>query len=370
MAFFNKKPSNQTFGTSDLYEEAQGRVGSQAMSNADPAEDLPVDFGGHTSETTTPKAGDKRAADDSPHADCPLQKVPRFQEPASNVEQITDDQQAQQAATEEIPTRQHCFNGSESEIQTPKFPFFSLPVELRNYIYTYLIPDRIHISLPRTPWHETSYVRPWSPAALSKEFRHEMRKIAYSDTPITIYLGNDTCIKGFKTWCRGLPREISLRHISIEDYVNIDWIIAGSVLERSPKVAAYDGMVYHYPSRLPVKFPGAFKFRGDWVISWLVCDLEDYDNDMQGLHWALECVIRKNYDAGTLVGGLDRNDVRYLANNSYLANRKYHDTRYENEDYVVSSDSEEESEEEPDQDLAEQASTPAQDEVASGEPAL
>ena len=300
-----------------------------------------------------------------------MSQVPRFQEPASIVEQITDDQQAPKEATEELTTEQRCTNDSSSGAATFKFPFFSLPPELRQEIYTYLIPDRIHISLPRTLWHETSYIRPWSPVALSKEFRHEMRKIAYSDTPITIYLCNGTCISGFKTWCRGLPKEISLRHISIDDYVDIDWITDGSVLERSPKVAFYDGLIYHYPSRLSLKFPGSFKFRGDWVIRWLVFDLEDYDDDMQGLHWALECVIRKNNDAGTLVGGLDRNDVRYLANSSYLANRKYHDPRYENENYMVSSDdSEEESEEEPDQGLGDQAFTPAQDEVASGKPAL
>ncbi|KAL8882604.1 MAG: hypothetical protein Q9198_000427 [Flavoplaca austrocitrina] len=393
MAFFNKKLSNQTLGTSDFQEEAQESVGFQASPNVDPAKDMPVDFGGHTSETTTPKAGDKRAADGSPHADCPLQKVsrtergelektyhknrrlltmsqvPRFQEPASIVEQITDDQQAQQAeqaATEELTTEQRCSNDSSSEAATLRFPFFSLPPELRQEIYTYLIPDRIHISLPRSPWHETSYIRPWSPVVLSKEFRHEMRKIAYSNTPITIYLCNDTCINGFKTWCRGLPREISLRHINIDNYVDIDWITDGSVLERSPKVAAYDGLIYHYPSRLPLKFPGSFKFRGDWVILWLVFDLEDYDNDIEGLYSALKEVVRKNTDAGTLVTGLDRNDVRYLANVSYLANRKYHDPRYEKENYMVSSDSEGECEEEPDQDLADQASTPAQDEVASG----
>ncbi|KAL8879893.1 MAG: hypothetical protein Q9198_002583 [Flavoplaca austrocitrina] len=341
------------FGTPDFQEEAQESLSLRAMSNADPAKGVPVDFDGNNPEETTPKAVNKRGSDGSPHADCPLQKlgpterVPRFQEPASIVEQITNDQQAQQAqqaATKESTTEQRCRNESSSEAATFKFPFFSLPPELRQEIYTYLIPDRIHISLPRTPWHEISYVRPWSPVALSKEFRHEMRKIAYSNTPITIYLCNDTCINGFKTRCR--------------------------VLERSPIVAAYNGLIHHYPSRLPLVFPESFKSKGDWVIRWLMFDLEDYDNDMKGLHWALECVIRRNTDAGTLVAGLDRNDVRYLANSSYLANRKYHDPRYENEDYVVSSDSDEESEEEPDQDLADQLWTPAQDEVTSGKPAL
>ncbi|KAL8888110.1 MAG: hypothetical protein Q9215_004399 [Flavoplaca cf. flavocitrina] len=373
MANFIKKLSNETLEMSNFQEEAQDGDGFRAMSNADPAEGVPVDFGRHHPEEMTPKAVNKRGADGSPHADCPLQKVSptkRVGEELPQKQTFIDHVPAQQAATKELTTEQRCRNESSSEAATFKFPFFSLPPELRQEIYTYLIPDRIHISLPRTPWHETSYVRPWIPVALSKEFRHEMRKIAYSDTPITIYLCNDTCINGFKTWCRGLPREISLRHISIDDYVDIDWISNGPVLERSPKVAAYDGLIYHYPSRLPLKCPGSFKFRGDWVILWLVFDLEDYDNDIEGLYSALKEVVRKNTDAGTLVTGLDRNDVRYLANVSYLANRKYHDPRYENEDYVVSSDSEEESEKESDQDLADKASTPAQDEVASGEPAL
>ena len=77
MAHFNKKPSNQTFGTSDFQEEAQESVSFRATSNADPAKDVPVDFDGHDPEETTPKAGDERAADGLPHADCPLQKVSR-----------------------------------------------------------------------------------------------------------------------------------------------------------------------------------------------------------------------------------------------------------------------------------------------------
>ncbi|KAL8879774.1 MAG: hypothetical protein Q9192_008163, partial [Flavoplaca navasiana] len=252
MAHFNKKLSHQELEAFDPCEEARRSFSSRVTLDTDPTENVQVNTGCPDPEKPNPMAGDKRAADSLPCGNRPLQKRTRTeqegeglpedqnssaksqtQEPTSSAEQ--NDQQAQQAETEELPTTQRSPNGSEPETPTPKFLFFSLPPELRDKIYGYLVPNRIHTAPPlelqrpywASPCYEEGDIRNWGLIFVSRQFRLEIRQIAYSPTPIDIHLSDNESITAYKTWAKGLPTGVLLRHIGIDEIADIDWMPDG-----------------------------------------------------------------------------------------------------------------------------------------------
>ncbi|KAL8836566.1 MAG: hypothetical protein Q9176_006203 [Flavoplaca citrina] len=69
---------------------------------------------------------------------------------------------------------------------TSDWSFFSYPPEVRNKIYAYLAPLRIHICPPEYV-QLTRYMEPWALVAVSSQFRTEIRAIIYPPTPIDLY---------------------------------------------------------------------------------------------------------------------------------------------------------------------------------------
>ncbi|KAL8888119.1 MAG: hypothetical protein Q9215_004408 [Flavoplaca cf. flavocitrina] len=114
---------------------------------------------------------------------------------------------------------------------TSDWSFFSYPPEVRNKIYAYLAPLRIHICPPEYV-QLTRYMEPWALVAVSSQFRTEIRAIIYPPTPIDLYplgaVGKVAC----RTWIEGLHEEMLLRHICIEDFLDIHWLRDGAVHER------------------------------------------------------------------------------------------------------------------------------------------
>ncbi|KAL9037044.1 MAG: hypothetical protein Q9180_003950 [Flavoplaca navasiana] len=70
-----------------------------------------------------------------------------------------------------------------------------------------------------------------APVAVSPQFRTKIRAIIYPPTPIDIYpLGRDGKV-ACGTWIEGLDEAVLLRHICIEDFLDIHWLPDGTVHE-------------------------------------------------------------------------------------------------------------------------------------------
>lgn len=302
-----------------------------------------------------------------------MSQVPRLQEPTSSAEQ--NDQQAQQAETEELPTKQRSPNGSEPETPTPTFPFFSLPPELRDKIYGYLVPNRIHIAPPlelqrpywASPCYEQGDIRSWGLIFVSRQFRLEMRQIAYSPTPINIHLSDNESITSYKTWVEGLPKGVLLRHIGIDEIADIDWMPDGCVPQRPREIQDRCYRRQVNSAGLPL-FPDFFETEGDWEIRWLTYDLDGDVMTMRSLPLAMSNVEYWKAQSGATATGLNKKGVRYLVD-TYLVSRKFRLPQFADENYQVSEYSGQEGEEEDDQNTLHLVTNPAQDQVASGEPA-
>ncbi|KAL9042898.1 MAG: hypothetical protein Q9180_000256 [Flavoplaca navasiana] len=265
-------------------------------------------------------------------------------------------------------------NGSEWETPTPKFPFFSLPPELRDMIYGYLVPNRIHIAPPlelrRPYWASPSYeqgdIRTWGPIFVSRQFRLEMRQIAYSPTPIDIHLSDRESIKAYQTWVKGLSEETLLRHIAIDEIVDIDWMPDGCVQLRPREIQERCYRQRANSAALPFFFPGFSERAGDWAIRWPKWDLDEDVMTMRSLPLALRKVDYRKAQSGATVTGLNKNEIRYLVD-IYLVSRIFRLPQFADDNYEVSEYFQQQREEEDDQDILDQVSNPAQEHVASGE---
>ncbi|KAL8878516.1 MAG: hypothetical protein Q9192_008434, partial [Flavoplaca navasiana] len=115
-------------------------------------------------------------------------------------------------------------------------------------------------------------------------------------------------------------------------------------------------------------FPDSFETEGDWAIRWLTYDLDGDVMTMRSLPLAMSNIEYWKAQSGATVTGLNKKEVRYLVD-TYLVSRKFRLPHFADENYQVSEYSGQESEEEDDQDILDQVSNPAQDQVASGESA-
>ncbi|KAI4229290.1 MAG: hypothetical protein LQ349_006407, partial [Xanthoria aureola] len=139
-----------------------------------------------------------------------------------------------------------------------KFPFFSLPPEICFHIYGYLAPNRIHIlpnakarKVPYKPWLDNEKVHPWALASVSRQFRAEIRFIVYAVSVIEIHLRGKYESKyesearaAYRAWITNLHEELAARikHLVLDDLVNIDWKPDGPVPERPMEIARREMM--------------------------------------------------------------------------------------------------------------------------------
>ncbi|KAL8845928.1 MAG: hypothetical protein Q9221_008941 [Calogaya cf. arnoldii] len=284
------------------------------------------------------KVGEKRGADESPEVGYSEQELPlsmkkrkllledsasllRSQElllpkPQSDTKLSATDQQAQQLAADGLPTTQHSDDGVGSAVSIPKYSFFSLPLELRNEIYGYLIPTRIHIAAPEDLQSQSEWIA--DTRALDGECKSARLRI-------NIYLPDETSIKAYETWIGSLP-EISLRHSSIDEYVDIDWAPDGPVpLRPQEKADLYDREskeTWGYRSSNPPDFGDTFNYLGDWEMRWLQYDRWWECSAMDDLKDLLSTANDRMARLSNAVAGLDADDVRRLVAR-YSTNRQF-----------------------------------------------
>ncbi|CAL8577409.1 hypothetical protein XPA_003238 [Xanthoria parietina] len=139
-----------------------------------------------------------------------------------------------------------------------KFTFFSLPPEIRFQIYGYLAPNRIHIlpnakarKVPCKPWLDNEKVHRWPLASVSRQFRAEIRFIVCAVSVIEIHLRGKYEYKyeseaqaAYKAWTTNLHEELAARikHLVLDDLVNIDWKPDGPVPDRPTEIARREMM--------------------------------------------------------------------------------------------------------------------------------
>ncbi|KAL8641324.1 MAG: hypothetical protein Q9226_008651 [Calogaya cf. arnoldii] len=208
-----------------------------------------------------------------------------------------------------LPTTQDSADVVESAVPIPKYSFFSLPLELRDEIYAHLIPNRIHIAPPNDFQCEPHWARqgpmikPWALVSVSRQIRYEVRSIAYPPTPINIHLCDKASITAYRTWLGGLP-EMSLRHIGINEYVDIDWAPDGPVPLRPQELEKlYVHRSEESPGRSLPEFGDTFGYVAN-------------DRMMK---------------PSNTVAGLNADDVRRLVI-KYLINKRYYLLDYGDED--------------------------------------
>ncbi|KAL9028544.1 MAG: hypothetical protein Q9180_007151 [Flavoplaca navasiana] len=125
---------------------------------------------------------------------------------------------------------------------------FSLPLELRFELYRYLVPNRIYIcparkirKVPFKPWLVNEKIKPWALASVSRQLRSEIRMIVYPQTVIEVRLTDNLQDRleflphqAYNAWIEGLHEEVaaSIKHLVIDETVNIDWKPDGPVPER------------------------------------------------------------------------------------------------------------------------------------------
>lgn len=198
--------------------------------------------------------------------------------------------------------------------------FFSLPIELRKEIYRYLGPKRIHIA-PPIYVREDHHTKPWALIAVCREFRDESRAVAYHETPIDIYLSELSETTAYETWIDGLHQglEASIRHIGIDEFVDIDWIHDGPMPERPQERRKrleleyrmdiernYGGDCYS-----PVLDTGD-DYMGDWKVRWLQRTNGRGDYREEIIFDVLEVMEEQITKSNTPMGGFGKDGIRKL----------------------------------------------------------
>ncbi|KAL8807183.1 MAG: hypothetical protein Q9182_000865 [Xanthomendoza sp. 2 TL-2023] len=122
-----------------------------------------------------------------------------------------------------------------STTSTPLF-FDLLVPELRQEIFSYLIPTSIHISPHFDTNHPPPDCHPWAPASVSRAFRAEARAAVYPHTEIKIHFEIvDETRKGteaFDAWMGGLDDDVAkiVKHISVDEGLEVFWVASGLVV--------------------------------------------------------------------------------------------------------------------------------------------
>ncbi|KAL8918350.1 MAG: hypothetical protein Q9172_005461 [Xanthocarpia lactea] len=208
-------------------------------------------------------------------------------------------------------------------VPTSAFGFFSLPVELRREIYSYLIPTAVHVSPSRRDLEGSN--TPWALASVSRQFRDEIRQTVYGRATIKIHIDTALAMRikpaqFYEAWIDGLGEGFVplVKHLVIDR--------AGGVeLESKPGVEAPKASEQQFVSiRLAGcawkrKFMGMLEkcgkckhcrkhHIGPWQIRWR----GSYNID--AVKRMLTAIITRNENWGRdiKVTGLGKEDIRRL----------------------------------------------------------
>ncbi|KAL9632980.1 MAG: hypothetical protein Q9204_003585 [Flavoplaca sp. TL-2023a] len=215
---------------------------------------------------------------------------------------------------------------STSYTRNGKTTFFSLPPEIRNIIYEYLVPIRVHISPPSAemihikafnPWSlasiaERSPPKPWTLASVSRQFRAELRSIAYPRTQIDIQSDHRDA---YKTWIKGLDENLaaSIYHLRIDDWIEIDRMPENAIAEFE--------WGYGFFRLLRTENRYCRQTVGKWEIAWL--RYIEYD-DFSRLEFMEQTVdnMKDRLESSAAMAGLGEQNIRDLVKSHRRCIRK------------------------------------------------
>ncbi|KAL9042895.1 MAG: hypothetical protein Q9180_000253 [Flavoplaca navasiana] len=198
--------------------------------------------------------------------------------------------------------------------------FFSLPIELRNEIYRYLRPQRIHIAPPFNV-QEDHHTKPWALIAVCRQLRDESRAVAYPETPIDIYLSELSKTTAYETWIDGLHEglEASIRHIGIDGFIDIDWVHDGPMPERPQdrrKRLEFEHLTdverLYGGHRKPRTCANCDDYMGDWKVRWLYHCNQGADFRTETIYDLLDVMDERITKLNTPMGGLGKDGIRTL----------------------------------------------------------
>ncbi|KAL9628841.1 MAG: hypothetical protein Q9204_005626 [Flavoplaca sp. TL-2023a] len=198
--------------------------------------------------------------------------------------------------------------------------FFSLPIELRNEIYRYLRPKRIHIA-PPFDVQEDHHTKPWALIAVCREWRDESRAVAYPETPIDIYLSELSETTAYETWINGLHEglEASIRHIGIDEFVYIDWIHDGPMperpKERRKRLEIQSLMDIERKHGVEELYEWDFDhddYVGDWKLRWLQRKNGNHGSREETVSDMLDVMEERITKSNTPMGGFGKDGIRKL----------------------------------------------------------
>ena len=204
--------------------------------------------------------------------------------------------------------------------------FFSLPIELRNQIYGYLRPKRIHIA-PSFDVKREHDTKPWALIAVCCQLRDEVRAVAYPETPIDIYLSELSETIAYETWINGLHEglEASIRHIGIDQFVDIDWIHDGPMPERPQERRKRLELEYRMDMRRNCRPEELYRwdcetpdidscdeYMGDWKMRWLQRNNQSKDYREEIISDVLDVMEEWITRLKTPIGGFGKDGIRKL----------------------------------------------------------
>ncbi|KAL8653342.1 MAG: hypothetical protein Q9226_003887 [Calogaya cf. arnoldii] len=199
----------------------------------------------------------------------------------------------------------------------PKLTFFSLPKEFRDMVYGFLKPPkRIHIRPPAHVQKAARRIRPWALISVSRQFRTEVRTLLYPKTPIEVYFESYEGALAYNTWIDGLHDglEASLRHLVINDFVEINWIPDDPVSERMKR---WENGLFEEDSEESDTDNQVTDVMGNWEVQWLQYESDGMNWRITGMQDMLEKMLEKREDrrgqSGTAVSGWGEDGLRDLA---------------------------------------------------------
>ncbi|KAL8789419.1 MAG: hypothetical protein Q9213_001176 [Squamulea squamosa] len=216
-----------------------------------------------------------------------------------------------------LPAQQDGQTGRDILPSTSNYSFFSLPPELRREIYEYLAPIRIHISSTLDD-QERRHTKPWPLVRVSQQFRAEIRTVVYPHTPIDIHLSSYEMKMAFDIWITNLDEAVaaSIKHLSINEFVDIDWKPDGPVLERPEERAERaERLRQEYGCEWPPESPEFCQLmedHGPWEVLWLQWRPEGSNYMIEVLEDVLLDINEGNVKSGDFSAGLGKEGILAL----------------------------------------------------------
>lgn len=213
-------------------------------------------------------------------------------------------------------------NTTTTDTTLPKRTFFSLPPEIRNMVYGYLIPIRVHIYQPDAqtisikafnPWRLASIAqksppKPWTLISVSRQFRAEIRSVVYPRTHIDIHLQWNYKMKdAYETWIEGLDEGVagSIRHLRIDDWIEIDRMPDSSVADFE--------WGYGFFGLRGTDLRYCRQTRGNWEIAWLrYIEFDEFSR--LGFMEKTICDMEDHLEIPIAMVGLGKKNIRKLVN--------------------------------------------------------